>query len=202
MARGHYFDTDPQVGSDPGEVILDLPEGPVGLVVDRGVFSSARVDPGTVTLLRSTPAPPPNGDLLDLGCGYGPIACTLARRAPGATIWALDVNRRALELTAANASHLGLSNVAVAVPDAIDPTLRFAGIWSNPPIRIGKDALHGMLDCWIPRLLPGASAWLVVKRHLGADSLAAWMTSLGWGVQRACSKKGYRVLRVRAEATG
>ena len=202
MARGHYFDTDPEVGSDPGEVRLALPDGPVTLSVDRGVFSTARVDPGTLTLLASTPTPPPTGDLLDLGCGYGPIACTLARRAPAATVWALDVNRRALELTAANASRLGLLNVAVTGPDGLDPRLRFSGIWSNPPIRIGKDALHGLLGTWIPRLLPGASAWLVVQRHLGSDSLAAWMGSQGWVVQRACSKHGYRVMQVRAEVPG
>ncbi len=196
MARGHYFDTDPEVGSDPGEVRLALADGPMSLVVDRGVFSAGRVDPGTLTLLRSTPGPPPTGHLLDLGCGYGPIACTLARRAPHATIWALDVNRRARDLTALNASRLGLVNLTVAEPDRVDPTLRFSGIWSNPPVRVGKEALHDLLGSWVPRLLPGASAWLVVKRHLGADSLALWMGSQGWAVRRVCSKQGYRVLQV------
>lgn len=198
MAGGHYFDADPGVASRPATVELALPDGRVALAVDRGVFAAGRVDPGTLVLLRAVPAPPPTGDLLDLGCGYGPIACTLARRAPGATVWAVDVNRRARRLTALNARTLGLANVRVVDPADVDPGTRFAGVWSNPPIRVGKEALHTLLQAWVPRLVPGGSAWLVVQRHLGADSLAAWMTEEGWAVRRVASKQGYRVLRVGA----
>lgn len=196
MGPSHYFDAEPGAASRPGTVELSLPDGRVELAVDRGVFAAGRVDPGTLVLLRAVPPPPPAGDLLDLGCGYGPIACTLARRAPGATTWAVDVNRRARQLAAANAAALGLVNVRVAGPAEVDPSVRFAGIWSNPPIRIGKDALHELLGTWLPRLAPGGSAWLVVQRHLGADSLAAWLAGQGWSVRRAGSKQGYRVLEV------
>lgn len=198
MSSGHYFDAEPGVASRPATVVLDLPDGSVTLRVDRGVFASGRVDPGTAVLLRQTPAPPPAGALLDLGCGYGPIACTLARRAPAATVWAVDVNARARQLTAANAAALGLGNVRVAAPEELDDGVRYAGLWSNPPIRVGKPALHALLQRWLPRLQPGAPAWLVVQRHLGADSLAAWMTAEGWVVRRVASKQGYRVLRVEA----
>jgi 16S rRNA (guanine1207-N2)-methyltransferase len=196
MSQGHYFDVDPAVPSRPGQIELTLPDFRVSLYVDRGVFSAGGVDPGTLELLKAAPAPPPAGDLLDLGCGYGPIACALAHRAPGATVWAVDVNERALELTARNAARLGLERVHPARPDAVPDSVRFAGIWSNPPVRVGKAALHGLLADWLPRLQPDATAWLVVHRHLGADSLAAWLSGEGWSVTRVASKRGYRILRV------
>jgi len=196
MSQGHYFDADPAVPSRPGEVELSLPGFHARLQVDRGVFSAAGVDPGTRELLRAMPDPPATGDLLDLGCGYGPIACTLAHRAPDAVVWAVDVNGRALDLTARNSQSLGLPGVRPARPEDVPASVRFAGIWSNPPIRAGKAALHDLLDGWLPRLEDGAAAWLVVHRHLGADSLAAWLGEHGWKVTRAASKRGYRILKV------
>lgn len=197
MATGHYFDAAPDAASRPSQVELRLPDATVSLTADRGVFSGTRVDPGTVALLRAEAAPAAAGHLLDLGCGYGPIACTLARRAPAATVWAVDVNQRALSLTRANADSLGLANLVTAEPEAVPDDVTFAEIWSNPPIRIGKDALHTLLDRWLARLAPGGRALLVVHRHLGGDSLADWLSGRGWGVRRQASKQGYRVLDVR-----
>ena len=126
------------------------------LVADRGVFSGNRVDPGTLTLLRESPSPPAHGELLDLGCGYGPIACALARRAPAATVWATDINSRALQLTAANAVSLDLDNIRAVRPDHVPAGLLFNGIWSNPPVRVGKLALRELLSTWLARLADNA----------------------------------------------
>jgi 16S rRNA (guanine1207-N2)-methyltransferase len=193
----HYFSATPSVPSQPLTIELRLADLQLRLLSDRGVFSGTRVDLGTRALLRECPPPPATGDLLDLGCGYGPIACALAKRSPDATVWALDVNSRALELTAANAATLGLANVRALHPEEVPADVRFAGIWSNPPIRVGKQALHEMLSTWLARLTEGASAWLVVSQHLGSDSLAAWLQhEEHWRVRRAASKSGYRVLEV------
>lgn len=192
----HYYDADPATPSAPEPVRLVLPDTTFDLTTDRGVFSRGGVDPGTKLLLLEAPTPAPAGDLLDLGCGYGPIAMTLAHRAPGATVWALDVNRRALALTAANAATAGLTNVRVAEPADIPAGVRFATIWSNPPIRIGKPALHELLLAWLPRLAPGGRAVLVVQKHLGADSLGRWLESQGFHVERLQSRFGYRLLEV------
>jgi 16S rRNA (guanine1207-N2)-methyltransferase len=192
----HYFTPTPSVVSQPNAVHLRLPDMELTLTADRGVFSGSRVDPGTLALLRESPGPPPVGNLLDLGCGYGPIACALARRARGATVWAVDVNSRAVELTAANAVSLGLGNVRAMATGKVPAGITFAGMWSNPPVRIGKAALHELLMTWLARLAEGASAWLVVHRHLGGDSLADWLGSEGWAVHRIASKSGYRVLQV------
>ena len=141
----------------PGLVRVVLPDVYLELATDAGVFSPGRLDPGTRLLLDEAPPPPPAGDLLDLGCGYGPIACVLAKRSPGATVWAVDVNERALELCARNAATAGLPNVRCVTPD--DPSVppRLAGIWSNPPVRIGKAALHDLLSAWLGRLSGGGS---------------------------------------------
>ena len=194
-SAGHYFQAEPTARSRPSTVQLHLPDGDIALGVDRGVFSAGRVDPGTVALLRALP-PLPAGDIMDLGCGYGPIACALARRAPSCTVWAVDVNRRALALTEANARALGLRNVRVAAPDDVPDEVRLAALVSNPPIKVGNDALHEMLQRWLGRLRADGEAWLVVHRHLGADSLAAWLVSGGAHVERRGSKQGYRLLRV------
>ena len=193
----HYFDPAPVVASRPRTVYLHLRDLDVELQADRGVFGSKGVDLGTVSLLREAPAPPSDGDILDLGSGYGPIAIALARRAPEARIWAVDVNERALELTRANALAAGTSNVTTALPDDVPADVRFASIYSNPPVRVGKGPLHELLLRWLPRLEHGAGAYLVVQRNLGSDSLATWLAGQGFQVRRVKSKKGYRILEVR-----
>jgi 16S rRNA (guanine1207-N2)-methyltransferase len=196
VSDGHYFDAHPAVRSRPSEVELALPEGTVRLRTDRGVFSGRRVDAGTALLLKVATPPPGRGHLLDLGCGYGPIAVTLARRSPGAIVWAVDTNRRALQLVRENVAALKLPNVQAVRPDEVPADVRFVAIWSNPPIRIGKPALHQLLSEWLGRLTPDGRAWLVVQKHLGSDSLVTWLSERGWLVHRRASKQGYRILEV------
>jgi len=196
----HYFDPAPAVESKPRKVHLHVGELALELQADRGVFGSRGVDLGTLVLLREAPPPPSRGDILDLGAGYGPIAIALARQAPGSRVWAVDVNQRALELTRSNAATAGVPNVTACTPDEVPDDLRFASIYSNPPVRVGKAALHELLLKWLPRLQPGGRAYLVVQRNLGADSLSAWLATQGFEVRRLKAKKGYRVLEVAAPA--
>ena len=177
-----------------------LPDGTLTLTADRGVFSASGIDPGTELLMREAPMPPLHGDLLDLGAGYGPIALTLARRSPEARVWAVDVNERALDLVRDNARAADILNVVPALPDQVPSDVRFAAIYSNPPVRIGKPALRGLLEHWLDRLHPDARAYLVVQKHLGSDSLARWLVEGGFSVRRLCSRKHYRVLDVRARS--
>jgi 16S rRNA G1207 methylase RsmC len=196
----HYFSSEPATEARTGEIELTVAGRALRLTAGAGVFSAGRLDPGTAVLLRKAPLPVGDaGPLLDLGCGYGPIACALATVAPGARIYAVDVNRRALDLVRENARRLALA-VTAAEPDEVPADLMFSGIWSNPPIRIGKPALHELLDRWLPRLRPDGAAWLVAARHLGGDSLADWLAGRGWSVARQASQKGYRVLRVSKSA--
>jgi 16S rRNA (guanine1207-N2)-methyltransferase len=191
-----YFAEQPDAPHRPGLVHVVLPDVHLALETDAGVFSPGRLDAGTRLLLETAPPPPPAGDLLDLGCGYGPLALVLASRAPGACVWATDVNTRSLRLCSINKAAAGLDNVRCVAPD--DPALErsFALIWSNPPIRIGKAALHELLARWLGRLAPDGEAFLVVQRNLGSDSLQRWLAEAGWQAERFAARAGYRVLRV------
>lgn len=200
MSDSQYFHDSPEVASDPVDIDVSLPDLAFRLRTDRGVFSRGALDTGTRLLLAEAPTPPPTGTFLDLGCGAGPIAVALALRSPGSEVWAVDVNERARDLTALNAARAGAVNVVVAAPDEVPEQSRFDLIWSNPPIRIGKDALHQLLLRWLSRLAPGGSAVLVVQKHLGSDSLATWLEQQGWAVERLTSRAGYRLLRVTATA--
>jgi 16S rRNA (guanine1207-N2)-methyltransferase len=193
----HYFSAQPASAAERRRAVVRLAGRDVEVDVAGGVFSPGGVDKGTQVLLREAPAPPAAGDLLDLGCGWGPIALTMALASPGATVWAVDVNERALDLLRSTAARLGLENVRAVRADEVPPDVRFAAIWSNPPIRVGKAVLHDLLRTWLPRLAPQAEAWLVVQKNLGSDSLARWIeTELACDVARATSSKGFRVLRV------
>jgi 16S rRNA (guanine1207-N2)-methyltransferase len=196
MATSQYFEPTPDAASQPTEVRLDLADFSLRLTTDRGVFSHGSVDTGTRLLLQEAPTPGPIATALDLGCGTGAIACTLARRAPKATVWAVDVNERARALTAANAAANGCENVHVGAPDDVPADTMFDLIWSNPPIRIGKPALHAMLTTWLNRLSPAGVAVLVVQKHLGADSLATWIGTKGFIVERLTSRQNFRLLKV------
>ncbi|MDR1449873.1 MAG: methyltransferase [Propionibacteriaceae bacterium] len=195
----HYFETPAEDGPEH-LVPMRLWGFDVELLSAPGVFSGRRLDPGTAVLLRTCPPPAGGREILDLGCGIGPLACALALAVPEARVTAVDVNRRAVELTARNAARLKVAErVAALAPEAVDPAARFDELWSNPPIRIGKPALHRLLLTWLERLTPKGTAKLVVARHLGADSLAAWLDAAGWQAERLGSAKGYRVLAVRRQ---
>ena len=200
MAAEHYFTPEPGAAELAGTVEFSAGGRNLTLRTSSGVFSGRRLDPGTAVLLRKAPLPGPRGGVyLDLGCGYGPISMVLAGTSEKARVYAVDVNTRALGLVRANAAALGYADrVTAAGPDEVPPDVTFDEIWSNPPIRVGKAELHDLLDRWLPRLAVGGSAWLVVGRHLGADSLQAWLVDRGWATRRHASQKGFRVLQVTA----
>ena len=199
-AHEHYFTAEPASPAQQQSVTLELAGRTVTVRTAGGVFSPDRLDKGTAVLLREAPSPPASGTLLDLGCGWGPIALTLALTSPEATVYAVDVNERALDLVRGNAATLGLDRVVASRPDDIPPDVSFDVIWSNPPIRVGKAVLHEMLLHWLPRLAPGGAAYLVVQKNLGSDSLRRWLAEQlpgdAYAVSRLTSDKGFRVLEV------
>jgi 16S rRNA G1207 methylase RsmC len=195
----HYFSATTETPSKPKTFTFQFNGRDLEVRTDRGVFSYGALDQGTKVLLEQVPAPA-DGPALDLGCGAGAIALALATH--GTTVFAVDTNLRALELSKQNASNNGFGNVKVLPTNEVPDDQRFATIWSNPPIRIGKEALHDMLNQWLPRLLPDGEAWLVVQKNLGADSLHTWLQTVGYSVERTASRKGFRVLRVTHARAG
>ncbi|MGW8484037.1 class I SAM-dependent methyltransferase [Microbacterium sp. NPDC055903] len=204
MGSDHYFTAAPASPENLRTIEVTLAGRPLKVTTAGGVFSPDRLDAGTAVLLANMPPVPPGGDFLDLGSGWGPISISMALAAPHATVWAVDVNDRALDLVRRNADSLGLNNINAVRPEDVPDEVRFRTIRSNPPIRVGKDILHDMLEKWIPRLDERSDAWLVVQRNLGADSLQRWIGSTfhpGYSVFRAATGKGYRVLKVRKHGT-
>ena len=192
----HYFDDDPTVASAPVVIDVVLPDTTFAMETDRGVFSRGHVDSGTNLLLRANLPLATTGHLLDLGAGFGPIALAMARRSPETTVWAVDVNSRARELCVRNARRNGINNMQVAAPGDVPSDIRFTTIWSNPPVRIGKPAMRALLLEWLLRLHEDGTAFLVVHKHLGADSLHRWLQLEGFPTQRTASKTGFRIRAV------
>ena len=203
MSEEHYFSQTPQTKFIPKEIRVELAGHEVTVETSGGIFSPEHVDQGTAVLLTHLDRAPAGGNILDIGCGWGPIALALAFHAPRATIWAIDVNERSLELTRSNAAKLGLKNIKVMRPEEVPAELSFSGIWSNPPIRVGKQELHNILSHWLPKLDAAAEALLVVQKNLGADSLHRWLEAEmpeGLSTIRLETSKSFRVLRVKNRA--
>lgn len=197
----HYFSEDPSTPEQRRSVTVVLRGREVALQTSNGVFSPRGLDKGTSVLLQNVPDPA-GRELLDVGCGWGPIALSMAGAAPAARVTAVDVNERSLGLTRDNAAALGLDNVEALPPEQVPAGRRFDTIWSNPPIRIGKQQLHELLLQWLPRLAAGGTAWLVVQKNLGADSLQKWLAATlgdGFRVSRHATDKGFRVLLVERD---
>lgn len=201
MTNEQYFTPQPSSVSSPYVIRVALPDGTLNLTTDRGVFSYGALDTGTRLLLLKAPAPPTSGNLLDLGCGVGPIALTLARRSRSSTVWAVDVNERAVALCAQNAVANEITNVRAVLADGVPDDIEFDCIWSNPPIHIGKAALHELLIRWLARLTHSGEVIMVVQRHLGSDSLQAWLNAQGYPTERLASAKGFRLLRTTRAPT-
>jgi 16S rRNA G1207 methylase RsmC len=198
MADEHYFTADPQVAFARVPVSANVWGHWLELTSGSGVFAQGRLDIGTGVLLREQPAPEGARSVLDLGCGYGVIGLAIAVAVPECRVTAIDVNERAVLLANENAAALGLvDRFTACVPEEVDPAATYDEIWSNPPIRIGKEALHELLLTWLPRLAPGGRAVMVVGKNLGADSLAAWLGEQGYPTTKLASAKGFRVLESR-----
>ncbi|MGE9807038.1 class I SAM-dependent methyltransferase [Janibacter sp. G1551] len=195
----HYFTADPASDGERRRIGVELAGRRVDVEVAPGIFNPQGVDKGTRILLAEVPDPPTEGTFLDLGCGWGPIALTLGLLAPAAQVWAVDVNRRALDLTRRNATTLGLGGIHAVEAHEVPEGATFDVIWSNPPIRVGKAVLHDLMLTWLPRLAPGGRAFLVVQKNLGSDSLQEWLEAHlpdGLTVGRWATSKGFRVLVV------
>jgi 16S rRNA (guanine1207-N2)-methyltransferase len=196
----HYFSADPSAPFERETFTAEVWGHSLTLDSAPGVFSRGHLDHATAVLLREL-EPPVQGRFLDLGCGYGVIGLAIAKAVPLSTVFGVDVNERAVALANDNARAANVASRFVAcVPEQLPTDLVFDEIWSNPPIRIGKEALHELLLTWLPRLAPEGRMVMVVGKNLGGDSLQRWLTEQGWPTTRLASSKGFRVLETRRSA--
>lgn len=197
MSPDHYFSATPASADERKTVSVELNGTLRKVQTASGIFSPSGLDKGTAVLLQHVPTP--RGRILDIGCGWGPITLSAAEQSPSSEVYGVDVNERSIDLARVNAKNFGLDNVIIGTPESVDPDLEFDTIWSNPPIRIGKAALHELLLLWLPRLAAGGEAWLVVQKNLGSDSLQKWLAEQlpsEWKVTREATSKAFRVLKV------
>lgn len=199
MPNNHYFSESADEELKLRKIKVKLFGNKYELFSSTGIFSPNELDAGTEVLLKQLESLKPQGTILDIGCGWGPIALSLALASPKAKIIAIDVNQKSIALTRLNAKSLQLENIEVFQPEQVKESLMFDEIWSNPPIRVGKKMLHEILCKWLPRLQPGGSARLVVQKNLGSDSLQKWLETEfedGFEVSRIASIKGFRIIKV------
>ena len=193
-----YFDEIPQVESRPVKVSFNYDGNDLIFTTDRGVFSYEKIDKATRILLdifnEKYYGQKPRS-IADVGCGYGVIAICMAKKYPQSEITAIDVNQRALELCKKNVVENNIENVFAESASKYDDE-KYDLIISNPPIRVGKEALYELLSYWSKKLNDKGQMWLVIAKNLGADSVAAYLEfELKLNVKRVASKKGFRVLK-------
>ncbi len=196
----HYFSPAPVAPSEPGELEVQVRGLRLVLLSDRGVFSHAHADPGSLLLARHLRLPQAGG-VLDLGCGYGLLGIVAATLCPRCHVVLVDINRRAAALAAENCRRQRLSNTEVLAGDAREVlgVRRFSCVLCNPPYRAGKVVVMALLEEGARRLEPGGTLWIVGRTKQGIKTLAR---DLGKGFQSGetvAIKGGYRVLAFRAE---
>jgi 16S rRNA G1207 methylase RsmC len=202
MVEEHYFSSDPATAKKTVSIAIQVAGAELSLQAASGTFSSSKLDAGTAVLLRHDRLFPKDGNVLDLGCGWGPIGISIAHSSPKTKVFGIDINQRSIEQSNLNAKALKLSNYQALHAENLPADLSFSAIWSNPPIRVGKKVLHELMQTYIPRLEPGGKAMLVVQKNLGADSFQRWLTTTfdGSEVKRIDTDKGYRVIELTSPA--
>ncbi|MCI3923303.1 class I SAM-dependent methyltransferase [Paenibacillus sp. TRM 82003] len=192
----HYYSKQPTTASDRNKIEATLRGKRYTFVTEAGVFSRREVDFGSKLLIESMIIPP-EAQVLDVGCGYGPIGLTAAELAKEGMVTMVDVNERAVETARENAERLGIRNVRIVQSDQYEALgdERYDVILTNPPIRAGKSVVHSIFEGACERLRPGASLWVVIQKKQGAPSAFAKLEELFGDVREVTKDKGYRIFQ-------
>lgn len=190
----HYYSKQPTAASDPKSIQVSLRGRTFTFVTDAGVFSKGGIDFGSRLLIEMMDIAEQD-EVLDVGCGYGPIGLAAATLASRGRVTMVDINERAVELARANASRNGITNVEIVQGDLFEPLggRTFTKILSNPPIRAGKTVVHRLFEQAYDHLVKGGQLWIVIQKKQGAPSALAKLESLYTSVREVDKDKGYRI---------
>lgn len=195
----HYYSEKPQSESAPRTWHYQLRGKDYTFVSDIGVFSKKEVDFGTRLLVEAFQEPDIPGDLLDLGCGYGPIGISLADSYSNRHVYMVDINERAVMLAEQNAKRNHVSNIEVRQSDGLSQVGHhsFAAIVTNPPIRAGKKIVYQMYEDSFNALLKNGELWVVIQKKQGAPSTKEKLISLFGDVDVVAKSKGYFIFKTK-----
>lgn len=193
----HYYSRTQSAESKPKSWDYILKGTRFRFKTDTGVFSKNEVDFGSRLLIETFEMPETQGDVLDVGCGYGPIGLTIAKHWPERLVHMIDVNLRALGLAKENSELNGISNVKIYESDRLSAVknLQFAAIVTNPPIRAGKKIVYDIYEESFHCLLPGGELWVVIQKKQGAPSTIDKLSDLFDEVETVVKKKGYYIIK-------
>ncbi|ARD48160.1 class I SAM-dependent methyltransferase [Sporosarcina sp. P33] len=197
----HYYSKNPQVSSAPKQWKAEIRNRVLSFTTDAGVFSKGSIDEGSKLLAETFKEPSIGGDFLEIGCGYGPIALSIAMDFSDRTVHMVDVNERALSLSEKNAQHNGIRNVRIYESSGVDSVEQegFAAIITNPPIRAGKQTVFSFYEGAYEKLEPGGELWVVIQKKQGAPSTMEYLKKLFGNVETVAKKKGYFILRAKKD---
>ena len=195
----HYYSNKPQTESKPRQWKFTLLGFEFKFETDAGVFSKSEVDFGSRVLIDTFEMPEVEGDVLDVGCGYGPIGLSIAKANPERFVHMLDVNTRALQLAEKNASVNGVQNVRIFESDGLSNVgdVKVAAILTNPPIRAGKETVFRFYDGAFEKLVSGGELWVVIQKKQGAPSSVSHLEEMFSEVDVVEKKKGYWIIRAK-----
>ncbi|WP_462412551.1 class I SAM-dependent methyltransferase [Neobacillus sp. Marseille-QA0830] len=193
----HYYSRTQNVESNPKYWEYTLRNHLFRFKTDNGVFSKREVDFGSRLLIETFRMPDIEGDILDVGCGYGPIGLAIAKEYSRSTVHMVDVNERAIELAKENAEKNGISNVKIYESDRLENVMEmaFAAILTNPPIRAGKKTVHDIFEQSFDRLASSGELWVVIQKKQGAPSALEKLKELFSRVETVDKSKGYFIIK-------
>lgn len=193
----HYYSEQPESKSNRNSFTEVLCGKKFSFLSDAGVFSKGGIDFGSRLLIEELNLPETAGDVLDVGCGYGPIGLVIASLNKTRQVYMVDVNERALSLAKENANQNSVHNVTIMQSDQLQNVMdkRFAMVATNPPIRAGKNVVHGIFEQSADVLVDGGELWVVIQKKQGAPSAEKKLRTLFQSVETVARKKGYFILR-------
>ncbi|NOU92870.1 methyltransferase [Paenibacillus sp. LMG 31456] len=192
----HYYSQKPTTAHNVHTIEETLRGRKYTFVTDAGVFSKRGVDYGSRVLIEALDIPE-NAEVLDVGCGYGPIGFAAAGVAIRGKVTMVDINERAVELARQNAQRNQVGNVEILQSDMLGAVIneRFDVVITNPPIRAGKETVHRIFEQAHEVLNSGGSLWIVIQKKQGAPSAFAKLESMFNKVTEITKDKGYRIIK-------
>ena len=190
-----YYTRQPGSESHPEECSFTYRGKELRFMTDAGVFSRGELDTGTRLLIEAFPETM-EGEILDLGCGWGAIGISIKSAWPETRVTMVDVNLRALDWSRENAKR-NRTEVEVIESDGFAALegRSFDAVITNPPIRAGKQVIYRMFAEAKEHLKPGGRLYLVIRKQQGAESCIKYLKTLDASVEKLDRSAGFWVLR-------